>query len=362
MTLLKLLLGVLLILSSPLLQAVCSPDQEPITVVLLLPLAEGSTPFGQSLLDGFIAADDEVVDSACEVNLRYLNTEEESTTFIQQWYRALELEPELLIGPLLEQHQQQLVDLSVIELPENTTWLYPGEPTHLPVSQSEQLLTFSISWREQLRNLLEYGWDQGQHDIVLLLPDSDLGRKIADATVLVWETKGGVVTAVAHYGKRFSTLNQAMRQLIRESRGSFDVLLTLANDQQLRMLRPLMSYHSREEPIYSLMPPVGERGLKKDLQEIYFPMHPALLERSDPGFEVDDFLLQVENVGFDLMMLTRTGEWQQLQKKGSYLGRSGRYTIEDRQLIRTFCIAVSDKKRPVLHWCPQSEEIQEFGL
>jgi outer membrane PBP1 activator LpoA protein len=56
MTLLKLLLGVLLILSSPLLQAVCSPDQEPITVVLLLPLAEGSTPFGQSLLDGFIAA------------------------------------------------------------------------------------------------------------------------------------------------------------------------------------------------------------------------------------------------------------------------------------------------------------------
>ena len=362
-----LLLGALLPSLLEAVEIACDSDQEPITVMLLLPLSGENSAFGQSMLDGFVAGDDEPLTSACPVNLRYLDTEEETTTFIEQWYRALETEPDLLVGPLLAEHQEQLNGLGAVELPPATRWLYSGETSLLTTAQREQIFTLSLGWRESLRNLLEFGWDQGQHDLALLLPDSDLGRLLAETATVDWEERGGVVRSTVHYGKRFSALNQALRQLLRESGEQFDFLITLVDEQRLRMLRPLMNYHSREEAIYSLTPPIGTQGLKKDLEEILYPMQPALLERGYRDFEVDDFLLQIEGVGFDLMMMLRSGTMyrpQQQQRKkrplivmeASYLGRGGRYAMEEGHLLRTLCIARHERGRMVPEYCPTAEE------
>ncbi len=352
-----LLLGFLFGLSFTVSALDCEPGEEAISVVLLLPLDYQQNPFGQTLLDGFAAGSLEPLEQECEVNLRYFNTLDEESSFYTQWLQALELEPDLLIGPLLPEHQQQLVEMDRIELPRGTRWLYPGERTALPVGDQNQLYSFSISWYEQLRNLMEYGWEQGQNRVALLLPDSDLGRKVADIALLEWEQRGGEVVAQVHYGKRFSDLNRAMRQLLQQSRGIFDVVMMLVDDQRLRMVRPLMSYHSREEPVYSMMPPVGELGLGRDMEDVLYPMHPALLERPYPTFEVDDFLLQVENVGFDLMLLLRLGMWGQIEEGGSYFGRSGRYRMEQNQLLRSMCFVTTERGRRVVRFCPEPTEI-----
>lgn len=336
-----------------------------VSVLLLAPLS-GESSLGGALWDGLVEGDHLPLEQQCETSFTYLDTEDESTTFIEQWYQAVEAEPDLLIGPLLPEHQEQLRGLSAIDLPEKVVWLYPGDLSQLAVDQTERLFTISLGWREILRGLLEFGWDQGQHDLALLLPNSDQGEEIAEHVVVEWEGRGGAVVAVAHYGPRFSDLNVAMRRLVQQSGGEFDLLLTTVDDPRLRMLRPLMSYHSREEPIYSITPPLGNRGLKKDLEGIVYPMQPALLERGYQDFEVDDFLLQIENIGTDLMAMVREGFWFQeakgrFEERGSYFGRAGRYSVEGQRVNIEPCIVQSSRGKMVPLYCPESEKEAELS-
>lgn len=334
-------------------------EQEMISIVLLAPQEEEQAPFAQSLLDGLVAGDLEPIDEPCKTTLHHLDTSDESQSFYSQWLQALELEPDFLIGPLLQEHQQQLHEVPQIDLPQDMVWLYPGDRSLLAVNNQQQLFGFSINWYGQLSALLEYGWDQGQYDLALLLSDSELGHQIAGRAELEWVSKGGEVTAVTYYGKAFSDLNRAMRRLLRQSDGRFDFILLLAGDQRLRMVSPLMKYHEREEMVYSLTPPVGELGLGRDLDGLLYPMQPVLLERSDKVFEADDFLLQVENIGLDLKVLLRRGLWPSLvENKGLYFGYSGRYRVEEQELIRTPCFVRNRKGEQTIEFCPEQSETE----
>jgi outer membrane PBP1 activator LpoA protein len=341
------------------LHAACLPgdlanENRSITVVLLLPLNSDEYPLGDALLDGFVEGDIETVEAPCEVTLLTVNTLEEGAEFLDQWDRALEMEPDLLIGPLLREHQQQLAELEVLTLPpDSVSWFYPGNLDHLAAPDHPQWFTFSVARGSQIRTLLEYGWDQGQYELLLLLPDSDYGRSVADEIRELWETQGGVIRALAHYGERYSQLGPALRRVLAESRGEFDVLLLVADDERLKMVRPLMNYFDREEPVYTLSAPVGAVVGERDLGALFYPMQPALMEREEAIFDVDDLLRQVENVGFDLMLLLRQGAWKRLTEKGSYFGRAGRYTMEQNHLLRRQCMVTMVDGEQQLLFCPE---------
>ncbi len=356
---LRALPALLLLLSSLSLHAGCSLGKGDATVVLLLPLSGEGGVVGQSLLDGFIEASldgNGDLDLPCEVDLHYLDSEDEATPFADQWERALQLGPDLLLGPLLQQNREQLASLGPVVLPKGTVWLYPGfrdDVDALPAGSTPPSHTFSLGLWEQARSLLEFGWDQGEHDLLLLFPDSEQGHLLSGRVAEAWGQRGGVVAAAAHYGARFSGLDLALRGLLATSRGDYDFLLVLADDARLRMVRPLMNYHGESKPIYSLNAPLGiwsEKG--KDLDGLFFPLQPVLAERAEGYFGVDDILLQVESVGFDLMRLLQLGGIDYLQEKGSFPGRSGRYYLERGRLSRMLCIAGRERGGELVVECP----------
>ncbi|HIJ23244.1 MAG: hypothetical protein HON68_01190 [Gammaproteobacteria bacterium] len=333
------------------LQAACLSEDE-LSVVLLLPLDSDEHPLGDALLSGFIEGELEQIAQPCNIILQQVSSLNEEEGFLQQWNRALELEPDLLVGPFLRENQKQLAELDVLAFPEQMVWLYPGEIEQIQVTDPKRVFSFSVANGSRLRTLLEYGWDQGQYDILALLPESEAGHRLGGQMRAQWEEKGGVMRT-GFYGNYFGQLNAVLRKLIAESRGVFDLLLIVADDQRLRMARPLMNYQDREEPIFSLTAPVDRLRVDKDLDELYFPMQPLLLEREVLHFDVDDILLQVENVGFDLMMLLRRGIWSDLLENGSYFGRSGRYTIEQGRLLRMQCIAKVSFGKFRSQFCPE---------
>ncbi len=356
--LLKSLFTLLLLVAVQPLFAQC--DQQRITVALLLPLDDPDYPFVESFMNGILAGNLADLESPCyQVEwVGYPTTQEE--LFIQQWYRMQENPPDLLVGPLLPQNQQQLFELDLSHFPAETEWLYPGDTARLTVPAEVELASFSLGHNALIRTVLEYVWDQGQHDLALLLQDDELGRSIAERVTADWEGRGGAVVAVSHYPQRFSGLNRALRQLLRDSNETFDLLLAALDGQRLQMIRPLMDYHNREEPVYLLTPPVGEGELQNDMRELYFPLSPELLSRGQRVFDVDDFLLQQEFLGEDMMVMLRSGQWKQLKKSGSYSGKAGRYRVEQGALLRDLCIAVTaDKGFESVH-CPEQDWSQEM--
>ncbi|MBT7315378.1 MAG: hypothetical protein HN848_07690, partial [Thiotrichales bacterium] len=212
---------------------------EPISVVALLPLNSEVSSFGTPFLDGMLSAsvddlDVTATDVSCEVDITYLDTTDESVSFVTQWYSALEMEPDYLIGPLLKHNQQQLIDMDRVELPTRESigyWLYPGEFSKLTVSKLNsrklnsrkqdgslpQLYQFSIGNNEKIRNVLSYGWEQGLHNISIILPNSEFGSGMAEEMRELWEEMGGVVLAESHYGERYSNFGKLVEDLLKVS-------------------------------------------------------------------------------------------------------------------------------------------------
>ena len=175
------LLFVLFTVFQPL-HAACEQQEEHIKVALLLPLDDPNYPFVQSFMDGVMSGHLVALDGSCfQVEWIDYPTTQEGQLFIQQWYKMLEDTPDIAIGPLLPQHQQQLVGLDLSTFPESTQWLYPGDIEQLSVSDKVALIGFSLGQFSLVRTMLEFAWEQGQHDLALVLPESDQGGSIRSA-------------------------------------------------------------------------------------------------------------------------------------------------------------------------------------
>ena len=351
------LLGFLLLFPLFSIAAECEPEQSPLSVVILLPVDDEQNAVAQALYGGMVEEALEnlpVESSPCELMIQPVDTSDEDLSFRALWGQVLDQEPDLLIGPLSPVHQQELAHFNSIQFPEQMIWLYPGTRKALPPVSGGQLYTFSLSWYQRLQSLMRYGWEQGQYDLALLFPETDTGRKIAETAVMEWETRGGNVVATSYYGERYNDYDRAVRQMLRQSGDQLDFVLTLSDEPRLRMIRPLMSYHSREEPVYSMMPPVGELGLKKDMEGVLYPMQPAILERSYSGFEIDDMLLEIENVGRDFVVILRKGLLNGTLQSEGYFGAAGRYSLERGELNRLPCFVENRKGKRVIKFCPES--------
>lgn len=351
---------------------------EPISVVALLPLNSEVSSFGTPFLDGMLSAsvddlDVTATDVSCEVDITYLDTTDESVSFVTQWYSALEMEPDYLIGPLLKHNQQQLIDMDRVELPTRESigyWLYPGEFSKLTISKLNsrklnsrkqdgslpQLYQFSIGNNEKIRNVLSYGWEQGLHNISVILPNSEFGSGMAEEMRELWEEMGGVVLAESHYGERYSNFGKLVEDLLKvsDAEGGLDGLFIFADEARLQMIVPLLNYYGRSEPVFSVSAPLAD-GLSEserlDLNSIIYPQQPSLVGE----YRVDDLLLQIENIGFDMVNLIREEKFGELQQGEFYQGRAGGYVVEGERLERELCMVQQQRSARVILQCPSLE-------
>ncbi len=333
----------------------CEEGTAPLRVELLLPLESAQFPQGEALAGGFAEGALAALEHGCDVRLHFVDTTPADRPFFTRWLEVLGREPQLLIGPFLPQHRQELSRLDRVVLPEQTVWLYPGRVEDLPVVTGGRVVPFSVGLYGQLRALLEYAWERGHYAITLLMPQGERGERLGEGVRSIWQGWGGEVVASERYGDRFRDLNPALRRLLRQSGADgFDLLLVVADDARLRMMRPLLSYYGGRQPIYSPAPPVGELGLERDMEGLLYPMQPELLQRPFRRFEVDDFLLELENIGHDLMVMLRQQGMGWVSGDQGYVGRSGALRMVAGELLRTPCLVRIEQGEVQVVSCPEA--------
>jgi len=326
------------------------PVEDPLNALFLLPLDVEQGVLGQTFLDGVIAADEALLEDGCELNLRYLDTQLGESPD-QLWQQVVEYQPDVLLGPLIPSLQRQLMEAQRVSSLGAVTWLIPGIDLSNGVDdQPEGVTYFSVGVWERSRNLLEYAWEQGENRLALLFPKEEKWQQLIEQIDQNWNERGGMIDLV-QYGARFGDLNGAVAQIQEE----VDGVVVLADPARLQMVRPLMDFHSRQQPIYSINLPLGESSRSRDLDGVLFPLQPVMAENEKGSLVVDDLLLEIENVGFDLMQLLRKGGLPWLRENGSFFGQSGRYTLEQGRLSRALCIVRQQGGQREILQCPERD-------
>ncbi len=126
---------------------------------------------------------------------------------------------ELIIGPLFSEDAAALTataskkNVSMISFSNNTVQARPG------------LYMFGFSPQEQAKRVVTYAFKQGKSRIAALVPESALGKSVAEAANAALDAQGAQLVAVAFYPPQGVGLDKALSTLMPDGKPNFDALL-----------------------------------------------------------------------------------------------------------------------------------------
>jgi outer membrane PBP1 activator LpoA protein len=280
------------------------PEKRPSTVVLTLPLSGPLASAGQAVREGFLAAyyqDQRLTQDATAVEI--IDTHERDFSSI--YAELLMRNPDLIIGPLRKEgvavlNQDQRLPVPVLALNylggENL-----GEP-------AENLYQFGLSPDDEAREIAQRLVAQNRTNVLLFVPDSGWGQRVADAFQQAHEDRGGRVLAERRYGRQESLrdvvasafgINKSRNRAIGveetigmdvefepRRRQDIDAIVLFADPAKARQFKPMFAfYYGGDLPvlgssgIYEGMP---EAGRDADLEGVRFTDIPWILAQPMP--------------------------------------------------------------------------------
>ncbi|WP_262772087.1 penicillin-binding protein activator [Enterobacter asburiae] len=170
-------------------------------IAVILPLSGQAGRFGRAIRHGLEAQKNTAGWQSGPVpNLRFYDTSVAPVTTLLA--KAEKDGTSLVVGPLLKPHVRDVLNshttlnILALNLPED------------PVSR-DNLCYFSLSPEDEARSAARHIYGQNKHLPLLLLPQGELGRRVADAFQTEWEKLRGKKVLVHYFGP-VSTLKAAV--------------------------------------------------------------------------------------------------------------------------------------------------------
>ena len=265
------------------------------TAVLLLPLRGTFGAEGQSVRDGFLAAE-RSADVAQTIHVQVIDTQNEKTP--QDAYQAaVSLHPDLIIGPLTKPDVKDL--LTVTTLPVTTLALNQVDASEvLPLN----LFTFSLSPQAEAADTAQKIAADGFAHVLLITPAGDWEQSIAAQFNQAWlDTHDEESTKTVRYDSR-QTLAVALAQAIK-GRSAADLKQTavfcIVSAQGAANILPVIKKIVPAQPIYSL-PMIFNGTNQSALENIIFAVSPWMLDAKQ-SFKNDlrkkEPTISFENIG-----------------------------------------------------------------
>ncbi|MDF1644771.1 MAG: penicillin-binding protein activator [Pseudomonadales bacterium] len=272
-----------------------SPPQK---IALLLPMRNQLSGAGKAVLNGFMSA---LYHSLALGNnqpvVRIYDTSESGDVATLYW-QAIEQGAELVIGPLKQEHVEQLanIDLPVPVLSLNYI--------RNSASKSDNLYQFGLASEDSARMAAQQAWVAEKTNVIIIHPVDEWGLRNATAFSDEFTRLGGKVIAThpfntpKQYAKiiqqtlHVSNSNTRIRQVSRvlakspitqtRRRQDTDLIFLVALPSQGRQIKPLLNYYYADDlPVYSISNIYsGEPNKTKDvdLDGIVFNETPWLAE------------------------------------------------------------------------------------
>lgn len=268
----------------------------PQKIGLLLPLTGAYAPAANAIRNGFFAAY-YASKTPASPTINVINSQ---TNGVQQSYQqAITQGNQLIVGPLIKQNLQKLINDNNIRVP--TIAL-----NQVPNNQNPLLIQFALSPADEASQVANYAWSEHHQRAIIITNDNVRGQQIAKIMQARWQNLGGDVAAIWLINPA-SNLSRALQQvlLINQSRArkqhlqsimgeklrylsrrraDIDTILLSTTPALARQIQPLLKYYfAGNIPIYAtsqIYSGYPNPSLDRDLNGIYFCDAPWILSPS----------------------------------------------------------------------------------
>lgn len=237
-------------------------------VALLLPLSGPLGSAGRAIRDGFMAAYYSALDAGAPTPQIQLYDTGTSQPFEEIYQAAVDSGAEAIVGPLDKSKVANL--LATEKLPVPTLALNYGDEGRL----TGDLVQFGLAIEDEARQVAQQAYRQGHRQAMILAPESSWGQRGLEAFTAEWDHLGGTISVSRNY-RNNSNFSQLVSDalLISESknrqremrsklaaplkftprrRGDVDMLFVLAQPQQARQIKPMLSFfYAGQLPVFS---------------------------------------------------------------------------------------------------------------
>jgi outer membrane PBP1 activator LpoA protein len=245
-------------------------SRAPKNIALLLPLQDEYEIPSNTLLNGFMSGYYQKLARGSAVpNVAIYDTSELPLTDV--YNNAVDQGAQLVIGPMRQSQVQELLSLPSLDVPTMTLNRVDKSIENPP----ENLIQFGLSALDEVEQIANRAWLQGQTNVLLIAPDSGWGQRATNYFVSSWNARGGVVTDAISYPsavKDFTKLLKApleidlsekrgleMRRFINNSlsytarrRDDIDLVVVLGYSEQARQIKPSLDFlYAGDIPVYA---------------------------------------------------------------------------------------------------------------
>ena len=266
--------------------------QPPKDIALLLPLQDEYEIPSDTLLNGFMSGYyQKLAQDSAVPNITIFDTSGSSLTDV--YSSAVNSGAQLVIGPMRQSQVEELLSLGSLAVPTMTLNRVDKNIENLP----QNLIQFGLSALDEIEQIADRAWLEGQTNVLLIAPDSGWGQRAREYFVDNWNARGGVVTDAISYPSTvndFTKLLKApleidlsesrgveMRRFINSSlsytarrRNDIDLVVVLGYSEKIRQIKPSLDFlYAGDIPVYAsshIYNGTQQIELNRDLSGIQF--------------------------------------------------------------------------------------------
>ena len=272
-------------------------DNRPNHITLMLPLSGKNSAAGSAVRDGFLAAYYQAKQQGAPVPVLRVVDTHNGTPFLQLYDQAVLADTDFIIGPLDKNHVKAL---------QATPQLVPTLALNYGNKgiATENLFQFGLAAEDEARQVARQAWQAGHQTSVALAPDSNWGRRVAEAFGEEWQSLSGTVLETQFFSQELSyseaikrifnvdeseTRAKSLGRLIGQRlehtprrRQDVDFIFMAATPKQARQLVPTFAFHfAGNLPVYAtshIYSGSNRPLLDRDLDGVMFCETPWLLQ------------------------------------------------------------------------------------
>ena len=266
----------------------------PSRVAILLPTQGGLASAARAIRDGILSAYLEQPDNSV---IRFYSSGKNSESAIKAYLQATHEGATQIIGPLRIESTRALAGFENLNVP--VLLLNEAARDDTPKSRQPAMVnSLTLSQSEEAIAIANRALDQGQKQAIVIVPDSNWGKRIETAFTTVFENGDGRISASAHFDTTTSDHSALLTQLLKideskqrkadlqsrirvpltfepHRRDDFDFIFMAASPSEGRELKPLLRFHDTGDvPVYAMGRVFSgrvEKASDQDLNGILFP-------------------------------------------------------------------------------------------
>jgi outer membrane PBP1 activator LpoA protein len=276
-----------------------NPQAPAKAIALLLPESGVFAQAGKAIHAGFMAAYNQA-DPGLKYTIRFYDSEQSTPQAL--YNQAIAEGAQLIIGPLVKEQIQSLVETVNLNIPVLAL-------NHIPGLQKNQLYQFSLNPLDDTDQMTRKARTDGHQNVLMLMPENVPGKRISDYLTDDWKKQDGSVLESQTFNPKETDFSAPIQKLLNldeserryhkiqaliptlkytpRRRQDADAIFISAYSPEARSINPQLQFYQTEDlPVYA-MPNVytGQINplLDTDLNKITFCDTPWLFNKVYQG-------------------------------------------------------------------------------